>query len=134
MTDAAPPRIVFLDRSTLSPETVLRSPSFAHSWVSHERSRPEDVAERIAEADIVITNKTPVREVAMAAAPRLRLIAVAATGTDCVDVAAAKARGITVSNIRNYAVSTVPEHTFALMLAVRRSILAYHASLARGRW
>jgi glycerate dehydrogenase len=134
MTAPASPRIVFLDRSTLSPETVLRSPGFAHRWVSHERSRPEDVAERIADADIVVTNKTPVREAAIAGAPRLKLIAVAATGTDCVDVAAAKARGITVSNIRNYAVSTVPEHTFALMLAVRRSILAYHASLARGRW
>jgi glycerate dehydrogenase len=134
MTAAASPRIVFLDRATLPPETVLRSPGFAHAWVSHERSRPEEVAERIADADIVITNKAPVREAALAGAARLTLIAVAATGTDCVDVAAAKARGITVTNIRDYAVSTVPEHTFALMLAVRRSILAYHASLARGRW
>jgi glycerate dehydrogenase len=135
MTDAArKPRIVFLDRATLSPETVLRSPDFPHDWVSHERTRPDEVAGRIADADIVITNKAPVREAAMAGAPRLRLVAVAATGTDCVDVAAAKARGITVSNIRNYAVATVPEHTFALMLAVRRSILAYHASLAAGRW
>jgi glycerate dehydrogenase len=139
MTDTADardarPRIVFLDRATLSPETVLRSPGFAHEWVSHERSRPEEVAARIAQADIVVTNKAPVREAAMAGAPRLKLVAVAATGTDCVDVAAAKARGIVVSNIRDYAVATVPEHTFALMLAVRRSILPYHASLAQGRW
>ena len=85
------------------------------------------MAARIADADIVITNKAPVREAAIDGAKRLRLIAVAATGTDVVDVKACAARGITVSNIRNYAVNTVPEHTFALILALRRSIVAYRA-------
>lgn len=128
------PRIVFLDRDTLSPETRLRAPAFEHEWVVHDRTTPAEVAQRIADADIVITNKAPVRAEAIAGAPRLKLIAVAATGTDVVDVAAAKARGIVVTNIRNYAVNTVPEHTFALILALRRSILAYHASVAHGRW
>ncbi|HZP21637.1 MAG TPA: D-2-hydroxyacid dehydrogenase [Bauldia sp.] len=127
-------RIVFLDRDTLSPETRLRSPAFPHSLTVFDRTAPNEVAARIAEADIVITNKAPVRADAIGAARKLRLVAVAATGTDIVDVAACSARGVAVSNIRNYAVHTVPEHTFALILALRRSIVAYRDSVARGRW
>jgi glycerate dehydrogenase len=126
--------VVFLDRDTISPETVLRPLSFPHTLEVFDRTRPEQVAERIAGADIVITNKAPVREAAVAGAARLRLVAVAATGTDVVDVTSCAARGVTVSNIRNYAVNTVPEHTFALILALRRSILAYRESVRRGRW
>jgi glycerate dehydrogenase len=131
---ASPARVVFLDRDTISPETVLRPLSFAHELVVFDRTTAEQVAGRIADADIVITNKAPVREAALAEAKRLRLIAVAATGTDVVDVKAANARGVTVSNIRQYAVNTVPEHTFALILALRRSIVPYRQSVARGRW
>jgi glycerate dehydrogenase len=129
-----PARVVFLDRETLSPQTRLRAPGFPHELVVHDRTAPEQVAERIAGADIVITNKVPLRRETLDAADRLRLIAVAATGTDVVDLEAAAARGITVTNIRAYAVHTVPEHTFALMLALRRSVVAYHQSVAAGRW
>ncbi|MCO6180119.1 D-2-hydroxyacid dehydrogenase [Ciceribacter sp. RN22] len=127
-------RIVFLDRDTLSPETTLRAPDFPHDLVLYGRSAPDEVASRIADADIVITNKAPIRADAIAGAPRLKLIAVAATGTDCVDLAACRKAGITVCNIRNYATNTVPEHTFALMLALRRSIVSYRQSVIDGRW
>ncbi len=129
-----PARIVFLDRATLSPQTRLRAPGFPHEMVVHDRTAPDEVAARIADADVVITNKVPLGSDALAAASRLRLVAVAATGTDVVDLEACAAQGITVSNIRNYAVHTVPEHTFALMLALRRSIVAYHQSVKAGRW
>jgi glycerate dehydrogenase len=59
---------------------------------------------------------------------------VAATGYDVVDVEFCSAHGIVVSNIRNYAVHTVPEHTFALITALRRSLLAYRGNIERGRW
>ncbi|HLP67444.1 MAG TPA: D-2-hydroxyacid dehydrogenase [Rhizobium sp.] len=127
-------RIVFLDRDTLSPETTLREPEFAHDLVLYGRSTPEEVLSRIADADIVITNKAPIRADAIAGATRLKLIAVAATGTDCVDLAACRKAGITVCNIRDYATNTVPEHTFALMLALRRSIVPYRQSVIDGRW
>ncbi|THV20671.1 D-2-hydroxyacid dehydrogenase [Peteryoungia ipomoeae] len=127
-------RIVFLDRDTLSPETVVRPPSYVHEMIVHARTRPDQVAERIRDADIVITNKVPVRADALAQATRLKLIAVAATGTDIIDLAEAKNRDIAVSNIRNYARHTVPEHTFALMLALRRSIVPYRQSVIDGRW
>lgn len=127
-------KIVFLDRDTLSPETTLRAPAFPHELVVHDRTAPGEVAERIADADIVISNKAPLGRESLGRAPRLKMIAVAATGTDIVDLAAARERGIIVSNIRNYAKHTVPEHTFALMLALRRSILSYRQSVLDGRW
>lgn len=129
-----PAEIVFLDRESLSTETRLRAPDFPHRLTIYDRSRPDEVAARIADADIVITNKVPVRADAVAAAKRLRLIAVCATGTDMVDVKAAAARGIVVSNVRNYATDTVPEHVFALIFALRRNILAYRDSVRAGRW
>jgi glycerate dehydrogenase len=135
MTHAGqPPRVVFLDRETLSPETTLRAPAFPHRLEVFEKTAPAEVAERIREAEIVITNKAPLRREAIAGARNLRLVAVAATGTDVVDVAACTERGIVVSNIRNYAVNTVPEHTFALIFALRRSIAAYREAVIRGRW
>jgi glycerate dehydrogenase len=89
---------------------------------------------RIADADIIVVNKVRLDQAAIAAAPRLRMVAVAATGTDNVDIAACRERGIVVSNIRNYAVNTVPEHTFALIFALRRSICAYRDAVRTGRW
>lgn len=125
---------MFLDRETLPDSIRLRAPVFEHRWQSHPSSEPSDVPDRIADADIVITNKVRIDSAVIAGAPCLKLIAVAATGTDVIDVAAARQRGIIVSNIRNYAAHTVPEHSFALILALRRSILAYHRSVGAGRW
>jgi glycerate dehydrogenase len=126
--------VVFLDRDTISPRTRLRSPSFAHEWREYGSTDAAQVAARIADADIVITNKVPISAAALERAARVKFVAVAATGTDIVDIGACKSRGITVSNIRDYAVHTVPEHTFALIFALRRSLLAYRDSVRRGRW
>lgn len=127
-------KIVFLDRETLSPKTVLRSPSFPHELQLYSRTAPAEVGARISDADVVAVNKVKLSEKDIAAAPKLRLIAVAATGTDNIDLIACRARGIVVSNIRNYAKHTVPEHTFALMFALRRSVAAYLQSVRDGRW
>ena len=126
--------IVFLDRSTLSPQTRLRAPSFDHDMAVFDRTAPTEVADRIRDADIVIVNKVALGREALEGAHRLKLVAVAATGTDNIDQAACGARGVAVSNIRNYAVHTVPEHTFALIFALRRSICAYRDAVRRGRW
>jgi glycerate dehydrogenase len=126
--------IVFLDRDTLAPDTVLRRPAFEHRWTEYDRTASDQVAERIAEADIVITNKAPIRRSALENASRLEMIGVAATGTDIIDLDACRERGIVVSNIRGYAIHTVPEHTFALILALRRSLIGYRQAVRRGRW
>jgi glycerate dehydrogenase len=127
-------KIVFLDRDTISPDTTLRAPTFAHEWVQHNRTRADEAAARMADADIVIVNKVKLPAEVLAQAPKLKLIAVAATGTDNIDLHACQQRGIVVSNVRNYAKHTVPEHTFALMFALRRSICAYRDAVKAGRW
>jgi len=127
-------KIVFLDRSTIAPQIRLPRPRFAHEFVEHEHTAAELVAARLDGASIAITNKAPITAETLERVPSLRLVAVAATGTDCVDKAACHARGVAVVNIRGYAINTVPEHTFALILALRRNIVAYRDSVLSGRW
>jgi glycerate dehydrogenase len=127
-------RIVFLDRATIAPQIRLRPPAFAHELVEHDDTAVDQVVERLAGASIVITNKVPITAAALERLPSLKLVAVAATGTDCVDKAACAAHGVVVSNIRGYAVNTVPEHTFALILALQRNLVAYRQDVIAGRW
>jgi glycerate dehydrogenase len=127
-------KVVFLDRDTIGPSVTITRPGFAHEWIEHAKTAPEDVAARIADADLVITNKARIGAEAMAGAPRLKMIAVAATGYDVIDLPAAKARGIIVSNVRGYAVNTVPEHTFALIFALRRSLMGFRQDVIAGEW
>ena len=127
-------RIVFLDRETLAPRIELRRPRFAHELIEHARTSPEQVVERLRGASIAITNKVALREAQLRQLPGLRLIAVAATGTDCIDKAWCAAHAIPVCNIRGYAVHTVPEHTFALILALRRGLVPYRRDVLAGRW
>ena len=127
-------KIVFLDRETISPQTRVRRPVFDHEWVEYPRTSAAEAADRLRDADIAIVNKIKLPADVLAQAPRLRLIAVAATGTDNIDLAACQARGIVVSNVRNYAIHTVPEHTFALIFTLRRSICAYQGAVRAGRW
>jgi glycerate dehydrogenase len=126
------PTIVFLDRATLG--APLRPPSFPHVFRDYERTAPDQIVERLADADIAIVNKVKLSAPALEQLPRLKMIALAATGTDNIDKVFCAARGITVSNIRNYAVNTVPEHVLALIFALRRSLIPYAADLKRGRW
>jgi len=127
-------RIVFLDRATIAPQIRLRRPGFAHELIEHARTRPEEIVARLAGASIAITNKVALSAAVLEQLPDLRLIAVAATGTDCVDKAYCQRHGIAVANIRGYAVNTVPEHTFALILALRRNIVAYRDDVLAGEW
>lgn len=128
------PRVVFLDRDTLAPQVRLRPIAFPHELIVHARTAPEETVARIRDAEIVITNKVRLTAEVIAQAGALRLVAVAATGTDNVDLAACRARGITVCNIRGYATRSVPEHTFALIFALRRNLLAYRDAARAGRW
>jgi glycerate dehydrogenase len=124
--------IVFLDRETLG--ATLRTPSFPHAYVEHEATSADEVVPRLQDATIAITNKVRISADMMEQLPSLKLIAVAATGTDVIDVPAAKARGILVTNIRGYAINTVPEHVLALMFALRRSLFPYVADVRAGVW
>lgn len=125
--------IVFLDRDSLIAN--VRPPAFAHAWTDYAHTKgSEQTVARLAGASIAITNKVPLREAELAQLPDLKMIAVAATGTDIIDLPACRARGIVVANIRDYARATVPEHTLALMLALRRQLIAYRHDVEASLW
>ena len=124
--------VVFLDRASVIAN--LRRPRAATDYLEYPHSEAHELIERLRGAAVAITNKVPLREAVLRQLPQLRMIAVAATGYDIVDVGYCRDHGIAVANIRNYAVHTVPEHAFALILALRRNLLAYRADVEQGLW
>ena len=125
-------RIVFLDRSTV--QAKVRGPAFEHTWQEYPVTAVNELPERLRDATIAITNKVPLRTETLQRLQKLKMIAVAATGYDVIDIAYCKANDIAVTNIRNYAVHTVPEHAFTLITALRRNLLAYRRDVENGRW
>ncbi len=125
-------RIVQLESESLV--AAVRRPAFAHEWIEYGKTLPAQVVERLAGASVALINKVPIDAALLDRLPDLKMIAVAATGTNCVDLAACKARGIVVSNIRGYAVHTVPEHVMALLLALSRNLVAWRETLQAGGW
>ena len=125
-------RIVFLERNTV--QATFRRPDFEHEWIEYGESLQEQVLDRLRGATIVMNNKLALREPDLARLPELKLIAIAATGFDCVDVGYCRARGIAVANVRGYAANSVSEHVLMLMLALRRNLLAYREDVQRGKW
>ncbi|PWQ97549.1 D-2-hydroxyacid dehydrogenase [Leucothrix arctica] len=128
------PKIVFLDSATIAPSISVRRPSFAHEWQSFEKTAPEQVVERLQGATIAVSNKVVITADMLAQLPALKLIAVAATGYNIIDLAACKAQGVAACNIRGYATNTVPEHTFAMILALRRNLVEYRQQVIDGEW
>lgn len=125
-------RIVFLDRNSI--QANIRQPAFPHEWRDHPATTTAQVTERLNDATIAISNKVPLMADSMVLAKSLRMIAVCATGTNNVDLGYCRAHGIVVSNIRNYAVHTVPEHVFAMILALQRGLPGYREDVRNGLW
>src|SRR5262245_21705413 len=122
-------RIIYLDRSILP--TTVRRPAFRHEWLEYPMSSPEEVKARLQGATIAITHRVFVKGGDLP--PTLRLIAVGSTGYERIDLTACRARGIHVSNVRGWSAS-VPEHVFALALALRRHLFAYNSAVRSGAW
>ena len=127
-------KIAFLDRSTIRSDIVIRQPDFPHEWSECGATAYDQIIDRLQTVDIAITNKVPLTAATLASLPDLRMIAVAATGVDHIDLDACKAGNITVSNIRNYALHSVPEHAISMMLSLRRQVLQYRQEVIKGRW
>jgi glycerate dehydrogenase len=128
------PTAAFLDFATMGPnvstaslDAVVDAKYFAHS-------RAEELAERLATTEIAIVNKVKLDRQTIVAAPRLRLIALSATGTDNVDCRAAEGRGIAVANTRDYASAAVAQHVFALVLALTNHVARYDALVRADAW
>ncbi len=125
-------RIVFLERNTIAAE--FRRPSFDHQWIEFGESFQDQVLERLGGATIAISNKLALREAELSRLPELKLIAIAATGSDNIDLGYCRQNGIAVTNTRGYAVNSVPEHVLMMILALRRNLLAYRADVQNGKW
>jgi glycerate dehydrogenase len=125
-------RIVFLDRASL--KASIRAVAFSAQYIEHEKTAVDEIVARLAGASVAIVNKVPMRAETLRHLPQLKMIAVAATGYDVVDIDYCKQHGIAVANIRNYAVHTVPEHAFAMILALRRNLLSYRQDIEAGVW
>lgn len=125
-------RIVFLERNTIQAE--FRRPDFDHEWIEYGETFSEQVVERLRGATIMISNKLPLREAELSQLPELKLIAIAATGSDNIDLNYCRNHGIAVSNTRGYAVNSVPEHVLMMILALRRNLLAYRKDVQNGEW
>ena len=95
-------RIVYLDRSAL--RTAVRRPAFEHEWIEYPTTRPEEVKARLKGATIAITHRVFLKGDNLP--PTLRLIAVGSTGYERIDLAACRARGIHVGNVRAWSVHT----------------------------
>jgi glycerate dehydrogenase len=112
----------------------MRRFDFGADYAEHQKTDVHDIVERLNGAEVAIINKVPLRAETLRLLPELKMIAVAATGYDVVDIPYCKEHGIAVANIRNYAVHTVPEHAFAMILALRRNLLAYRQDVEAGVW
>jgi len=124
--------IVCLERDAVGAD--FRAPGVAHEWREFPASSEAEVVDRLRGAEVAIVNKVRLGAAEIAQLPALRMVAIAATGSDNVDLAACAARGIVVSNVRGYAVHTLPEHVLMLMLALRRRLFAYVRDVQAGRW
>ena len=125
-------RIIFLERDTF--RVGFRPPQFPHEWQDYAESHPDEVVPRLRDATIAIVNKLPLREAELQQLPHLRMVAVAATGVDNIDLVYCRKHGIAVSNVRDYAVNSLAEHVLMLILALRRNLIGYHADVNRGKW
>ncbi|SHO54893.1 D-2-hydroxyacid dehydrogenase [Vibrio quintilis] len=128
------PLVVFVDRATIPSQIHLPDLAFGHQWVSYDSTSPDQLSGRVQDAEIIITNKVVFDAAVLARLPRLRLLAVAATGVNNIDIDYCREHGIAVTNVRGYATQSVPEHVIGMMFTLRRNLMAYHQDIARGVW
>lgn len=134
MTNTA--RAVFLDHASLDLGDLDLAPlrdCFAELHL-FAGTRQDEVTERLKDATVAITNKVVIDAAAIAACPELKLILISATGTNNVDLAAARQHGITVSNCQGYGTPSVAQHTIMLLLNLATRLGDYQKAVAEGRW
>ena len=127
---------VFLDLDSVHPYDLdlTQLQNCLPHWRFHRQTGPDDVIARIQGAEVVVTNKVPLTASSIEASPGLKLVCVAATGTNNIDLAAASAAGVVVSNATDYATPSVVEHVFAMLLTLSRRLDGYRRRVQAGDW
>ena len=128
-------KIVALDGETLNPGDLSWEEFEKLGEITvYERTPMDQILERSKDADILLTNKTPIREEVIAKFPRLRYIGVMATGYDCVDVNAASDKGIVVTNVPEYGTDSVAQMAIALLLELCHHVQLHSDAVLQGEW
>lgn len=127
-------QIVFLDSTAIPKHIPIPRPSFEHKWIEYEHTSAEQTIERARDADIVITSKVIFDRQTLAQLPKLKLIAITATGTNNVDLIAAKELGIEVKNVTGYSSVTVPEHVLGLIFSLKHSLAGWLRDQTSAKW
>lgn len=128
-------KIVILDGYALNSGDLSWEPVKKLGEVQiYDRTKAEDIIERIGNAEAVLTNKVPMTKETMQQLPNLKYIGVTATGFDVIDIEAAKALGIRVTNVSGYSTQAVAQHTFALLLDLTNRVAMHNAEVAKGEW
>jgi len=108
--------------------------SLVENWQSYAHTDPVDTLKRVMNAEIIISNKVIIDQSILEQTEQLRLICIAATGTNNVDLVAAKKQGITVCNVTGYATNSVVQHVFSLIFTLHRKICQYDALVRNKKW
>ncbi len=128
-------QLVITDGYTLNPGDLNWEAFYKLGDVKYyDRTPASEVAVRCREADVIVTNKTPVNAATISQCPNLKMIAVTATGYNIVDVEAARKASITVCNVPVYGTYSVAQHAFALLLELSNKVGVNSASVAEGEW
>ena len=127
-------QIVFLDSTAIPKHIPIPRPDFVHDWIEYERTSAEETVERAKDADIVITSKVIFDRKTLEQLPRLKLIALTATGTNNIDLVAAAELGVAVRNVTGYSSTTVPEHVLGLIFALKHSLAGWLRDQTSAKW
>ncbi|HHF1113711.1 TPA: 2-hydroxyacid dehydrogenase [Haemophilus influenzae] len=127
-------KIVFLDSTAIPKHISIPRPSFEHTWTEYDHTSSAETIERAKDADIVITSKVIFDRETLKQLPKLKLIAITATGTNNVDLAAAEEMGIAVRNVTGYSSTTVPEHVIGLIFSLKHSLAGWLRDQREAKW
>lgn len=127
-------KIVFLDSTAIPKHISIPRPSFEHTWTEYDHTSSAETIERAKDADIVITSKVIFDRETLKQLPKLKLIAITATGTNNVDLVAAEEMGIAVRNVTGYSSTTVPEHVIGLIFSLKHSLAGWLRDQREAKW
>jgi len=129
------PSAIFLDKASVYPDDLdFSSLEKVASWQWFDNANPAEIRHSLQHAEVLVSNKVVIDNRVIADCRNLKLICVAATGVNNIDVVAAKQREILVCNVRAYATSSVVQHVFSLILALNRKLYSYNRSVTAGDW
>ena len=127
-------KIVILERGTIGPDVDVNVIGTLGETMVYDNTEPEQVAERVKDAEIIVANKCPLNENTLKDAPNVRFIEEFATGYDNIDIAYCKSRGIGVANVSDYSTPAVVQHTFARALYLSEQLPHYDAYVKDGTY